>query len=375
MPIQVFLPRFRVDECLEAIRDCLDRGWTGIGFKTEMFEAAWRDYTGLPQAHFLGSATFGLHLALEVFKRRQGWGAGSAVITTPLTFVSTNHAILHAGLTPVFADVDATLCLDPDAILAAITPQTRAVMYVGFGGATGRFDDVVEICRRHGLALILDAAHMAGTHLHGRHAGFGADAAVFSFQAVKNLPTADSGMVCFARPEDDALARKLSWMGIDKDTYARSGGDGSYRWQYEVDEVGFKYHGNSIMAAIALVQLKYLDEDNARRRQMAALYAEALAGDERIGLIPDSPGCRSSTHLFQVRVADRDRVMLGLNVDGIFPGVHYRDNTDYGVYAHARGRCPAAQAASRTVISLPLHPGLGDDDIRMIAGRLRHHLS
>jgi dTDP-4-amino-4,6-dideoxygalactose transaminase len=257
-PIQLFRPRFAVEECLEEIRECLEKGWTGIGFKTLQIEEEWKRYTGLSQAHFLNSATAGLHLAFKAFKDAFGWNDGDEVISTPLTFVSTNHAILYEGLRPVFADVDETLCLSPASIEARITERTRAILYVGLGGNSGRWSEVVDIARKYGLKLILDAAHMAGATYNGRHVGWDADCAIFSFQAVKNLPTADSGMICFSDPTLDEHVRKLSWLGINKDTYSRSAGGtrGNYKWLYDVEDVGFKYHGNSVIAAIALVQLR-----------------------------------------------------------------------------------------------------------------------
>lgn len=367
MSVQLFVPRFRVDECLNEIRECLEKGWTGAGFKTVQFENAWREFTGFSHAHFVNSSTAGLHLALEILKRRLRWHAGDEVITTPLTFVSTNHTILHAGLTPVFADVDEWLCLAPDSVQSQITPQTRAVMFVGFGGEAGQYRKVLEICRAHGLAMILDAAHMAGTRIAGHHAGHDADAAVFSFQAVKNLPTGDAGMVCFPHPEDDAAARRLSWLGIDRDTFTRTHSTGNYKWRYDVTDVGYKYHGNSIMAAIGLVQLRYLEEDNACRRQLARWYRELLSKDQRVRLIPPSEECESATHLFPIRVRNRDELMLFLNDNGVFPGVHYRDNTEYPMYASSHGRCPEAQKASQELISLPLHLHLTRSDISTVA--------
>src|SRR5947209_6955427 len=168
-PIQLFVPTFHVDETLEAIRECLEKGWTGLGFKTGQFEQAWKDYTGLPHAHFLNSATSGLHLAIAQLNAHEGWADDDEIITTPLTFVSTNHAILYEHLKPVFADVDQYLCLDPDSIAAHITPKTRAVMFVGMGGNPGSYDAIRQLCNEHGLKLILDAAHMSGTRLHDRH--------------------------------------------------------------------------------------------------------------------------------------------------------------------------------------------------------------
>ncbi len=367
MPIQLFVPNFRIDECLAEIRECLEKGWTGLGYKTVAFEDAWKVFSGLPHAHFLSSNTVGLHLAVEMFKTRHGWADGDEVITTPLTFVSTNHAILYAGLTPVFADVDDSLCLDPASVAARITPRTRALMFVGMGGNTGQYEGIVALCAERGLKLILDAAHMTGTRCNGRHVGHDADAAVFSFQAVKNLPTADSGMICFKDAEDDARVRKLTWLGINKDTYSRTAGQGAYKWMYEVEEVGYKYHGNSIMAAIGLVQIKYVDHDNAYRRQLAAWYRACLAGHAAVRTIEVTAGCESSCHLMQIRVANRDSLMLALHEHQVYPGVHYRDNTEYRMYAHAAGTCPNAAAASREIISLPLHMGLSRADVEMVS--------
>ena len=370
--IQLFMPAFRVEETLAEIRECLEKGWTGLGYKTIDFENAWKDYTGLPHAHFLNSATAGLHLAMRLLKERDEWHDGDEIITTPLTFVSTNHAILYENLRPVFADVDEYLCLDPASVAERITDRTRGVLFVGLGGNTGRLQEVEAICRRNGLRFILDAAHMSGTRQRGEHVGRNADAAVFSFQAVKNLPTADSGMICFQDPELDAICRRYTWLGINKDTYARSTGEGgSYKWHYDVDHVGFKYHGNSIMAAIALVALKYLDQDNAYRRQIAAWYDELLHDVPGIAPVPIAPGCESSRHLYQVQVDRRDEVMLALNNSRIYPGVHYRNNLDYCAYSHARATCPAAAKASERVLSLPMHTRLSYHSVRRVSDTLK----
>lgn len=367
-PTPLFRPKFRVEECLEAIRECLETGWSGSGFKTLAFEQAWRDHTGFPHAHFINSNTAGLHLALCLFKRRYGWQDGDEVITTPLTFVSTNHAILYEHLTPVFADIDPHLCLDPADVERRISARTRAVMFVGVGGNAGQYEYMVALCRERGLMLILDGAHMAGTTLNGRQIGTDADAAVFSFQSVKNLPTADAGMICLRSPDDDARVRALSWLGIDKDTYARVAGDGTYAWEYEVDEVGFKYHGNSIMASIGLTQLRYLDEDNACRRRIAAGYEARLRDHPAVGLVPVPGHCASARCLFQIRVANREQVIGRLRAHRVSVGVHYRDNTEYPMYRHGRGTCPAANAASRELLSLPMHLDLTDRDLDEIAG-------
>ncbi|HVN87188.1 MAG TPA: DegT/DnrJ/EryC1/StrS family aminotransferase [Candidatus Binatia bacterium] len=369
-PIHLFVPTFRVDETLAEIRVCLEKGWTGLGFKTVEFEEAWKHYTGLPHAHFLNSATAGLHLALRLLKERDGWQDGDEVVSTPLTFVSTNHVILYERLRPVFADVDEYLCLDPASVAERLSPRTRAVLFVGMGGNTGRLEEVVRLCRARGVRVILDASHMSGTRWRGRHVGGESDVAVFSFQAVKNLPTGDAGMICFSDAQLDAEVRKWTWLGINKDTYTRTVGTGAYKWLYDVENEGFKYHGNSVMAAIGLVALKYVDQDNAYRRQVAAWYDSFLGGAvERIGVAPD---CESSRHLYQVLVDRRDEVMLAMHENQIYPGVHYRDNTLYRMYAYAKDTCPRSVAASNRLISLPLHLRLSYADVQRVSAALMH---
>jgi dTDP-4-amino-4,6-dideoxygalactose transaminase len=374
-PIHVFVPTFRVEEVLAEIRECLEKGWTGLGYKTVEIESRWREHSGLPHAHFLNSASSGLHLAVRLLRESGGWQDGDEVITTPLTFVSTNHALLYERLRPVFADIDEFLCLDPSSVAERIGPRTRAVMFVGLGGNPGRYAEVRALCRERGLKLILDAAHMAGTWIGGRHAGDDADVAVFSFQAVKNLPTADSGMICFADARLDEEVRKWSWMGINKDTYMRTLSAGTYKWRYDVEQVGFKYHGNSIMAAMALVGLRYLEEDNTLRRRLCERYDTRLDGAPGIERVPLAQGCTPSRHLYQVLVDERDHTMVRLNENDIYPGVHYWDNTLYRMYAAGSGTCPRARRASERLISLPLHLRLSEAGVDRVAGTLREVVS
>lgn len=380
--INVLKPKFRTKEILSEIEECLEKGWTGMGYKTELFEEEWKKYTKLPNAHFISSNTVGLHLALNVFKNKYGWNDGDEIITTPLTFISTNHAIKYENLTPVFADVDEYLCIDKNDFEKKITSKTKALIYVGIGGNCGDLKSIKSLCDKHNIKLILDAAHMAGTFIkeiyHGtsytvEHVGQEADVTVFSFQAVKNLPTADSGMICFKDIEDDKKARKLSWLGIDKDTFSRSN-KGSYKWKYNVDELGFKYHGNSIMASIGLVQLKYLEEDNNRRRQIADLYDKHLNNVKSIKIIKTNTWVsKSSRHLYQIRILNknRDLVINELYNQNIFPGVHYIDNTEYDLYKKYKGTCPNANQYSKELITLPIHLDISDEDITYISNKLK----
>jgi dTDP-4-amino-4,6-dideoxygalactose transaminase len=160
-------------------------------------------------------------------------------------------------------------------------------------------------------------------------------------------------------------------MGINKDTYARTSGGGSYSWYYDVETVGYKYHGNSIMAAIGLVAIKYVDEDNRYRRQIAAWYDELLAEESHIRRIPMAPDCEPSRHLYQVLIDDRDEVVSALNRAQIYPGVHYRDNTLYNMYRASHGTCPNAAYASDHLLSLPIHLRLTREDVERVAQELK----
>lgn len=370
-PIPLFRPKFRVEEALSEVRDCLEQGWTGSGYKTREFEAAWMRYSGFPNAQFVNSGTAALHLALKLLKEEFRWTEGDEIITTPFTFVSTNHVILHERLMPVFADIDNHLCLDPMSVESRISHRTRAVCFVGVGGNIGRYSEVRALCRARGLSLIVDASHMAGTWIGNEHAGKDADVATFSFHSVKNLPTADAGMVCFAREDLDRESRKWAWLGIDKDTYSRTVEPAvSYRWRYDVQHLGFKYHGNSVMAALGLVGLRYLEQDNLQRRRIASWYDEELSEIPGVDLVPQPQSFLSSRHLYQVLVDNRDEVMAGMNHRGVFPGVHYADNTRYSMYEYGRGSCPRASRAAHRVISLPMHVDMTRPDVQRVSWAL-----
>lgn len=367
MAIQVLKPKFHIDECLEQIKECLEKGWTGMGFKTVQFEEEWKKYTGHKFAYYLNSNTVGLHLAVKILKMKNKWKDGDEIISTPITFVSTNHAVLYENMKVVFADVDEYLCLDPKDVEKKITPKTRAIIFVGYGGRVGQLEEIIKIAKKNNLSLILDAAHMSGTRVNGVCPGTwdGIDVTVYSYQAVKNLPTGDSGMICFADEEGDRLARQIAWLGINKDTYARSN-KGTYAWKYDVDYVGYKYNGNAIMASIALVQLKYLDADNKRRREIVEKYNKGFENNNRIKIIPANYPDECSYHLYELVVEDRERLLDQLSKEGINCGVHYRDNTEYSMYKYANGTCPNAHEVSQHLITMPLHMWLNDEDVDLI---------
>jgi len=365
--IQVFKPYFRINEVLDEIKECLEKGWTGIGYKTDSFENLWKDKMGFSNAHFLNSATSGLHLAINIFKELYKWKCGDEIITSSLTFVSTNHAILYENLNPVFADVDESLCLDPSSVEKLITKKTKALIYVGIGGNAKHYNALFDLCKKNNLIFILDAAHMAGTRWKNdnSHVGLNADCSIFSYQAVKNCPSADAGMICFKEDALDKIARKKSWLGIDKTTFSRCA-EGSYKWKYEVNDLGFKYHGNSIIASMCIVSLKYLDEDNAYRRKLASLYDNKLSQFSEIKIVNHSDEIISSRHLYQIRVSNRDGLIEKLASSNIYCGVHYINNSDYGLYKHCDAQDPRSRELSKQIVSLPLHLHIEESDIDYI---------
>lgn len=378
--IQVLKPFYRTQEITKLVAECCDSAWTGIGGKMMDFEEAWKASSGAKTCHMLNSATVGLHLAVLQLKMKYGWSDEAEIITTPLTFVSTNHAILYNDLKPVFADIDQYGCLDPVSIESKITTHTKAILYVGLGGNTGSLREVIALAKKHSLKLILDAAHMAGTKWKDSGMQVGCqdevDVVVFSGQAVKNLPTADSGWICWNGSdalEMDAQTRKLSWLGIDKDTFSRTNtSQGSYKWYYDVPYLGYKFHSNAVMGCFGLVGLKYLEQDNAYRRYICDIYTDGLK--DVVEIVPTREDCISSRHLFQILVDKRDEVMLALNQCGIYPGVHYRENTLYSMYQFGQGTTPNVTSFSNRTITLPVHMHLSVEDARYVVQKLKEIL-
>ena len=282
---------------------------------------------------------------------------------------------MYENLKPVFADVDEYLCMDPEDVEKKITERTKAVIFVGYGGRVGQLDKIIAVCKKHNLKLILDAAHMSGTKVNGVCPGTwdGVDVTVYSYQAVKNLPTGDSGMICWADDKAAELNKMLAWCGINKDTYARSN-KGTYAWKYDVDYVGYKYNGNAIMASIALTQLPYLDEENKRCREIVKMYNEGFKDNPKIKIIPAPYADECSFHLYELVVPDREALLNKLSAIGINCGVHYRDNTEYSIFAFGEGQAPRAREISQHLITMPLHMWLTDDDVKLIIEKVNEYV-
>lgn len=363
MSINLFRPKYEVEECIEAIRKVLTSGWSGQGPKCAEFEAAWRDFTGAQNAHFVSSATAALHIAVRLWDLPKG----AKVATTPITFVSSNAVLLYEGLEPVFCDVNPDLSLSFDSIKEAIEKKgAKAVMWVHYGGNISQdFYRLMDYVKGTDVKVIEDCAHAAGAFYEDRsRVGSRKDTvSCFSFHSVKNLPIFDGGMICVPDKKLHERATRLSWLGIDKSTYARTAGEGNevYKWSYDVPELGWKYNGNDIAASIGLVQLKYLDRDNAYRGMIYGRYVENMVIG-KVGLALHSEG--SSHHLVVGLVDNREAVIAGMKANGIAPGVHYLPNYMFPVFKEFdHSGCGTVEEISKNIVSLPNHLCMSIKDV------------
>jgi perosamine synthetase len=354
------------EEAIQAVGEVLRSGWLGLGPRTHEFESAFAAYVGSRYFVGLNSCSAALHLALHVLDLPEG----SEVITTPLTFISTNHAILYERCTPVFADVQAnTGNLDVASVSSKITERTKAIMAVHLAGYPCDLDELYALARSRGLPVIEDCAHACGAAYKGKRIGSHGELHAFSFQAVKNLPTGDGGGLVVQNERLDARLRRLRWLGIDKDTFGRAQG-ASYSWNYNVTELGFKYHMNDIQAAIGLVQLQRLDKENARRAEIAERYRRGLAAVPGVRLLQQSNDRKGSNHLFCILVENRDDLALKLKTAGIETGVHFRRNDLYPMYRYD-GSLVNAEQFWQSCLSLPMHLMLTDDQVEYVIEHIR----
>ncbi|MCL4498885.1 MAG: DegT/DnrJ/EryC1/StrS family aminotransferase [Chloroflexi bacterium] len=361
--IPVFRPSITEAE-IEAVAEVLRSGWWGLGPKTHQFEQEFASFIGARYAVGLNSATAALHLGLHVLDVE-----GGEVITTPMTFISTNHAILYNRAIPVFADIRPdTLNIDVADIERKITPRTKAIMTMHYGGHPCEIDEILALARPRGIKVIEDAAHACGAEYKGRRIGSHTDAACFSFHAVKNLATGEGGALSVQDPELEGRLRRLRWMGITKDTWERSEDLTKYSWYYNVEEVGFKCHMNDIPAAIGLVQLRRLPETNARRRSIAERYNAGFAGLEWLERPVERPYVKSSFHNYVVKVPDRDRFTAYLQQNGIATSVHYIPNHLYSMYKPYYTPLPVAEDIWHRIVTLPLFPDLTDEQVDHVIG-------
>ena len=270
----------------------------------------------------------------------------------------------------MWADVEAdTGNVDVASIAPKISARTRAIVAVHYAGYPCDLDALYALARDHGLAVVEDCAHACGAVYRGARVGSHGDLHAFSFHAVKNLSMGDGGALVVRGEAHAARLRRLRWLGIDKDTFRRAQG-GRYRWDYDVSEVGFKYHMNDLEAAIGLVQLGRLEAENARRAEIVARYRRGLAEVPGVRLLRRDPDRVSADHLACILAEDRDGLVAKLGASGIETGVHYRRNDGYPMYRRDDGLVNA-ERFWRAAVSLPLHLQLTDEDVDYVIDRIR----
>jgi dTDP-4-amino-4,6-dideoxygalactose transaminase len=372
---QPLIEQPEIDEVLA----CLRSSWLGTGPKAAEFEKRVAAYKGVPHAVGLNSCTAGLHLACVVL----GLQPGDEVITTPMTFCATVNAIVHAGATPVLADVDpVTMNIDPAQVRRRITKKTKALLPVHFAGRACDMSALMAIAREHSLKVVEDCAHAIETEYRGQKAGAIGDLGCFSFYSTKNIVTGEGGMVL---TRDANLAKRVKMMGLhgmSADAWKRFTDDG-YK-HYDVEETGFKYNMMDLQAAIGMHQITRVDAYWRRRLELWQRYLRELK-DLPIGLPAPWPADeKHALHLFIVQVdkqkcgSSRDDMLMRLHKQNIGTGVHYRAIPSLSVYRRKFGwqpeDYPVAHAIGERTLSLPLSPKLTDDDATDVINAVRQAL-
>lgn len=384
-----FLPYalpFIGEEEISEVVDSLRSGWITTGPKVKRFEEDFAQYVEAKHAIAVNSCTAGLHIALTAL----GVGPGDEVIVPTTTFCATANVVVHLGARPVLVDVGEDFQVSPEAVEAAITPRTKVLMPVHFGGRACNLETILDIAARHNLAVVEDAAHAVGTTYQGHKIGSDAlrrpnlrQATAFSFYAIKNMTTGEGGMITTT---DDELAdhmRLLTLHGMSRDAWKRYTSAGS--WYYEIVAPGYKSNMTDIQAALGLHQLRRLDGFIETRQCYARYYDEAFAGLPELIIPTSHPDRPHIYHLYVIRLKsecltiDRAEFIEQLKARGIGTSVHfipvhlhpfYQEN-----FGYRRGDLPQAEAIYDSIISLPLYPRMTMKDVEDVAQSVRHIVS
>lgn len=364
-PLPLSAPRFG-DEEVQAVADVVRSGWLTMGPRTEKFEAAFAELTGVDHAIMASSCTAALHLAFEAL----GLGPGDEVIVPSLTFVATANAVAYTGATPRFADIEALdrPLIDPDAVAALIGPRTRAICAVHYGGYLADMPALRALADRHGLALIEDAAHAPGAGAPGARAGSLGDMGCFSFFSNKNLVTGEGGMITTNDARIAEKVRRLRAHGMTATSWDRHRGHAS---GYDVVERGYNYRPSELEAALGLVQLGRLEAMTARRRELVSLYRAEFARRYGGWITPFEPedDATSACHIFALVAPsenDRDALRARAKDDEIQTSVHYPPAHRFTVYDDGTS-LERTEEYVRREVTLPLFADMTDADVRRAA--------
>lgn len=365
---------------IKEVEGVLRSGWLGTGPKVAQFESDFADYKGVNHTVALNSCTAALHLSLIAADIRPG----DEVITTPMTFCATINAIIHAGATPILADIDpVTFNIDPDEIYKKITPKTRAILPVHFAGRSCDMDKITNIAKQYNLKIIEDCAHAIETEYKGKKAGTFGDFSCFSFYVTKNVVTGEGGMVITKNEDDAARIKTLGLHGMTKDAWKRFGDEG-YK-HYQVVECGFKYNMMDIQAAIGIHQLKRVESNWEKRKEIWNKYQSAFNELPVTIPAPDEKNSRHAYHLYTLLIDEsktsvsRDSFLNAMNEKNIGTGVHYLSIPEHPYYQETFNwkpeEYPHAMNVGRQTISLPLSAKLTDDDVNNVINAVREILA
>jgi UDP-4-amino-4,6-dideoxy-N-acetyl-beta-L-altrosamine transaminase len=355
------------EEDIQAVVNVLRSDWLTTGPKVAEFEEAFAAWVGAKHAVSFSSGTAALHGAAFA----AGLKAGDEAITTPMTFAATANCVLYQGATPVFADVSPdTLNLDPEQVAERITDRTKAVLAVDYAGHPADLDAIHDVAASEGCIVIEDASHAPGAEYERRRAGSIADMTVFSFHPVKHLATGEGGMVTTNRADFAETLRRFRNHGISSDARQRQSVG---QWHYEMVLLGFNYRLTDIACSLGLSQLKKLDENLARRREIAARYTAAFRDLEGVTVPAVRTDVKPAWHLYPIRVnlekltTDRGEIFRALRAENIGVNVHYIPVHLHPYYrdrfGYAAGAYPIAEEAYARLISLPMFHGMTDEDV------------
>ncbi|WP_338729867.1 DegT/DnrJ/EryC1/StrS family aminotransferase [Haladaptatus sp. DJG-WS-42] len=360
----------------QAVFEALEGDYITRGPTVEKFEAAVADYVGVDHAIAVTSGTAALHLA----GKAAGFGPGDEVITTPLTFASTAHAAVYNDATPVFADVKRdTRNLDPEAVRDQITEDTAGLIPMHFAGQPCEVDEMLDIADEHDLTVIWDACHAIGSTWREKPAGSHRNAAVFSFHPVKNITTAEGGMVV---TDDEKFAERVRSLRSFDMEYSPEGHEDE-PWFQVTEGVGYNYNVTDLQAALGLSQLDRIDSFKQRRKEIIARYEEAFSDIPGLHLPTVKNDVDPMWHLFAVEIdeefgCDRKQFVNAMHAENIYVQVHYVPLNYHPLFqerfGYEEGQFPNAEAIYDGIVSLPLYPSMdGETEEAVIRAVQRIH--
>lgn len=366
-----------VNNAIEEIRGVLESGYINEGVQVTQFQHEISQHLGSgDNLVVMNSCTSALTVALKLAGVRHG----DHVVSTPMTCVATNTPIRNLGAKVVWADIDPTTgTLYAEAIRRAITPKTKAVMFVAWAGNPGEMDILYETCQERGIKLIIDAAHAFGARFDGKCISEFADYTCYSFQAIKHITTGDGGALVCKDKEDLTQAKCLKWFGLDRDSAKDANGDWKgQQWDVDVKEPGYKFNMNNIAAALGLSQMRHINKIIDAHRANAKIYDE-LFKSTRVHSLYRPPRSVSSNWVYTLLAPDsadgsiRDAIVRDLNAEGIMAGLVHVPNDGYTCFQRSEKELLGVRKFERRHFSIPCGWWLDDRDIKHIASRVIHY--